>query len=309
MPDWKDFLAVFVLFWPAVASLSFLGFLCFVGLLFFISGALLIFCVFIYGAYALLRDSGSLDWLLETIVQLKESVTERVAGHVRQSFLISNESEIPKGPVLYVAHPHGLYGLSWFIHIALGITDWPSERPVLAVHSIFFKLPLIRELFQRHGCIEATEEAILETLKKGTSVVLLVGGIEELYHTDPYTIQLILKKRKGYARIAKKANVPLVPLLTVGESELFPVTDSWIWGFVQSFLYKTFHIALPLPRWSSLWSWGSLMYGPLNKPIQTYILPVIQDTSRKSQRDIREEYMNVLTSFAHDKAISLEILH
>lgn len=296
MPALKDFFAVFVLFWPAAIGVSFLAFMTLGMILFLIGGAIVIFSIFLYGAYALLRDTGSLDWIFEKLFTLKQHVTDHVGGHIRKSFLIEGSEKVPKGPCLFVGHPHGLYALSWFIHFSLGITEWPSERPVLAVHSVFFKIPFVRELFLRHNCIEATEEKILETLKGGNSVVLLVGGIEELSLTEPGTVKLILKKRSGYARIAKKANVPLVPLLTIGENELFPASKHWLWNNIQMWVYKNFHVAIPLPTWKSFWSWMYLMYEPLGKPVQTYILESIQDNSKKSIKDIKEEYLSVLNN-------------
>lgn len=302
-----NFIAGLLLFWPLVMLLILVGF----GLLMFavvlLSGTVIIISIFLYGLYCLSRDTGLLGWLLEKGGKASDWITGSVKKNVENSFVFV-EGASPPDQAIYLCHPHGLYGMTWFLHFSLALTKWPgSQRPIIAVHSIFFKIPILRELFLQNDCIEATEIEIKRCLREGKSVALLVGGIEELNATRPGSLDLVLKKRSGYARIAKEMNVPLVPLVSPGETDLFPPFNNSLWKLFQEFLYKQFHLALPLPSFHSIWSWFVIAYKPFDISFKTYILEAIYP-DQKSIEDIKSEYETQLIDFAKDKSIHLTFI-
>lgn len=297
-----------VLFWPAVLSLFFLGFCCVVFAVFLIGSTALVVSIFVYGLYCILRDLGLLDKVFEQIGGIRNIVSEHVMKNVEDSFVFESKEKPADSTALYLCHPHGLYGLTWFIHFACALSKWPTEkRPVLAVHSIFFQLPLFRELFKLNRCIEAKETEIERCLQEGQSVALLVGGIEELHLTSPGPLRLVLKKREGYARISKSCGVPLIPLVCPDENSLFPATKNTVWKWIEQQLYERFRIALPLPSLRNIWSWMTIAYKPFAKQLKTYILePVYPD--QKSIQDIKSEYEKRILEFSKEKSIPIEFL-
>lgn len=297
-----------LLFWPAVLLVFLIGFVCIVFAVVFLGSTMVLAGIFGYGVYCILRDLGMIHWLLEKIGTISSRVSDHVKQNLHESFEIQDmRNEASKGPSLYVCHPHGLYGMTWFLHFAASLTKWPGERPVLAVHSVFFHIPILRELFQLHRCIEAKEESICKALEEGHSVALLVGGIEELLVSGSSSVQLILDKRKGFARIAKRMKVPIIPVVSPSENDLFPATQVAIWKWIQTFLAKTLHIAIPLPSWQSLQSWLTLTYKPFSTPLVTYLLdPVVPD--EKSFEDIKSEYKERLLDFATKMKISIQVV-
>jgi hypothetical protein len=303
---WSSAFAGLVLFWPAILSLVLLGFSCLVVAIFLIGSTVLVFGIFMYGLYCILRDLGLLDWVFDRIGTITHHISSHVQQNVEDSFVFKVHTKSIEGPALYVCHPHGLYGLTWFIHFAASLSKWPlAKRPVLAVHSVFFQLPLFRELFQRNHCVEAKESEIARCLREGTSVALLVGGIEELHCTQPGRLALILTKREGYARLSKECQVPLVPLLCPEENTLFPSTNLWIWKWIEDQLYQRFRIALPLPSFKHIQSWMGIAYKPFATQLVTHILdPVYPDT--KSIDDIKSEYKDRLDQFSIQNKIPLE---
>jgi hypothetical protein len=292
-------LAGFVLFWPAVLVLFFIGFCCIVFAIFLVGSTVLVSSIFLYGLYCILRDLGLLDWVFQRIGTLSQMVSGHVKENVEKSFVFQDlRTSSKEKPCLYLCHPHGLYGLTWFIHFASRLSAFPDkERPVLAVHSIFFQLPILRELFQAHHCIEANESEIKATLQKGTSVALLVGGIEELLCTEANVLNLVLRKREGYARIAKEMQVNLVPLVSPGETNLFPSTQDPLWKWMETWLYERWRLAFPLPSWKSLSSWIQIAYKPFAKPLITYILEPVEPDGM-SLEDIKSAYINRLETFS-----------
>ena len=232
-------------------------------------------------------------------------LTDHLRENIQKSFLIKGSMPLSlKKPVLYVCHPHGLYGFSWYIHFSACLSAWPllpQKRPKLAVHSSLFRIPFVRELMYLNNCIQATESEILETLKGGDSVALVLGGIEELHKTSGDGIKLIIKKRNGFLRIAEKAGVPLVPLITVGENELFPFLKSPMLDEVQNTLYSWFHIALPVPTWTSLKEWIKIVDRPLRTPLTTYILEPVTHATKKN-------YIKRILDFAKSENVRIEII-
>ncbi len=304
--DLNSVLAGFLLFWPLCLLMFGIGFAIVAFAVVLVCGAATLFGIFLYGLYSLLRDLGLLSVVFQKLGNLKTYISERIQEHVRKSFQFSQLGSLDEKPKLFVCHPHGLYGLTWFIHFSAGLSDWPlKKRPVLAVHSFFFKIPLLRELFQHHNCIEATEAEIKRCLQEGTSVALLVGGIEELLLTQSGSLNLVLKKREGFLRIARDMKVPLVPLVSPAENDLFELLDlPWI-GSLSQFLYKHFHLAFPIPSFQSLRNWMRLTVNPFSKPVLTYILePVGPDAS--SLEEHKSVYINQLQTFSKEFQIPIQ---
>ena len=308
---WQDVLGASLLFWPIAATVFFSVFVSlFVGIV-LIGGALVCFLLFCYGAYAALRDTGCLEALLVLLEKLRTTIHTKLKGHIEKSFVLEGMEQIAesKEARLYVCQPHGLYGFSWYLHFCTNSTNWIASvpKPKVAIHSVFFHIPFVRELMASYGCIAATETVICEELEKGNSVALLIGGIEELYLTNSKTLTLVIEKRKGYARIAKKCNVPIQPILTVGENELFPMSDSKLWKRLQAILYDWLHVALPLPTWVSFKRWLTIVKGPLEEPCTSVFLKPIVNTKEKSEEAIRKEYLETIMKVGSERNLHLDI--
>jgi Diacylglycerol acyltransferase len=299
-----SWLAAACLFWPASAVIFGIIFLLIVLIFLFIAGGIVLFLLLVYGIYAALRDSGLLDVIIRFLNEVIDSVILLLRGNVSKSFQIdvgdTDLSGLGTEPRIYACGPHGMYGISWAIHLCTKLTDWGSvPKPKLAVHSIFFRIPFVREFMLSRNCMPATEEAICSEIRAGNSVALLIGGIEELYKTELGKINLVIDKRKGYIRLAKKMGVPIQPLLTVGENELFPFIENDTWSRVQKVLYDWFHIAAPIPKWSAINKWMSIMYKPLDEPCITYFLEPVQ-TENKSEEEIRNAHKDCLKDFSKE---------
>jgi 2-acylglycerol O-acyltransferase 2 len=52
----------------------------------------------------------------------------------------------------------------------------------------------------------------------GSAITIVVGGAEESLHARPGVLELILKKRHGFIRIAIESGSLLVPILSFGEN-------------------------------------------------------------------------------------------
>lgn len=137
-------------------------------------------------------------------------------------------------PVVYVAkHPRGWLYLEI---ILLGlVTFWETGRtpfrPMEKRNTSLHRLPGLAWLRRHVGTIEATEEAALGALRGGESVLVFPGGARELYGPRD---RLEWSGRRGFARVAALAGVPVVPVAIAGADQQHP-------------------LRVPLGRRSSLW--------------------------------------------------------
>jgi 1-acyl-sn-glycerol-3-phosphate acyltransferase len=282
-----DFLGLIYLFWPITVGSIGLCFLCGLFLAINIGSFLFGFVLIVYYVYNYLKRKGVFAYISKWLTETSVTLSNNLQKNIQETFILKGKG--PEGPVLYIAHPHGLFSMAPFLHWAVRLTNWPSDKNIcIAVHSIFFKVPIVCELMEAYGAIEATEEAIREKLTQGVSVVVLTGGIREIHETHPGKMKLVLRSRKGVLRIAQDLQVPIVPVLTFGENELFPPLQSAWMLRVQKYLRTWFGIAIPFPTLASLKNWFHLLQAPLRPQVVTCIgKPVLP--GKKSFSDFQKE--------------------
>lgn len=126
-------------------------------------------------------------------------------------------------PVIYVAkHPRTWLYFEIFL---LGLlTFWDTDRipfrPMEKRGTSLHRIPGLAWVRRHVGAIEATEEAALAALAGGESLLVFPGGARELYG-DPDALDWA--GRRGYARIAAAAGVPVVPVAIAGADQQHPL--------------------------------------------------------------------------------------
>ena len=274
-------LELFYMIWPlTITCITF----CFIGAFIataIASGAAAGFLVVVYYGFHWLRQHGYIDYWLKSLGDR----VNRLRDNLRATFLLRGHlNEIPAEPVLYIAHPHGLFFMAPFFHWAARVTDWPvglcKVRP--AVHSIFFKIPGVRELMEAHGAIEATEKEIEKALRGGDSVVLMPGGVQEIGTSSGKGLTVVIRRRRGYLRIAQRVGCPIVPVLTFGEAELFEPMRGLDW--FHRYCKSWFGLAVPIPSVASFGRWFGLFDTAL-KPVETWIGKAIWSPTQKKVID------------------------
>jgi len=126
-------------------------------------------------------------------------------------------------PVLFVAkHPRGwLYFETMLLGLFTFFTDrsWPEIQVMEKRGTSLHATPLIGWLRRNVNTIPATEEAALEALAAGRSVLVFPGGSRELQGAPDV---LNWGSHRGFARIAARAGVPVVPLAIAGADRQHP---------------------------------------------------------------------------------------
>ncbi|KAF9101243.1 diacylglycerol O-acyltransferase 1 [Mortierella sp. AM989] len=133
----------------------------------------------------------------------------------------------PSKNYIFGYHPHGIISLGAFCTFgteALGFSkQFPGINPRLLTLQSNFNIPFYRDYIMGHGCASVSKESCTNILKSGpgNSITIVVGGAQESLAAKPGTIDLTLKKRLGFIKIALVNGASLVPTLAFGENDLY----------------------------------------------------------------------------------------
>ena len=123
-----------------------------------------------------------------------------------------------------------------------------------------------------------------------------MGGAQEALYARPGNYRLVLNKRKGFVKIAIQTGIPLVPVFSFSETEIFDQFSNEPGTFLrayQDFVKKWTGIApaMPYARGLSAKSYGLI---PYRRPITTVIgAPIeVKQNSNPSRNEIDELHAN-----------------
>jgi diacylglycerol O-acyltransferase 2, plant len=150
--------------------------------------------------------------------------------------LISETELDPAGTYVFAAHPHGVFPLAQWLTIDVSTPASRASDPVDAaiaaafpmrcrgaVASVMLRLPVLRHVLEWAGIVPAHKDIVHTLLEKHReSVVLVPGGIAELYQTSLNEEVLVLKNRKGFIKAALESNATaVVPIYCFGVTHTF----------------------------------------------------------------------------------------
>lgn len=250
-------------------------------------------------------------WLVGLVREKFASYFERVESHLRSTFQMVGADVIPASSLL-LWHPHSLMSIAPTLHCSFRIHKLESK---LVSHNIYHMFPVIKDFAKYANVIPADFEVMKKNLEEGNSVSIIPGGVREMMTTtDEKNIRLVLKNRKGIFRLALLTGRPLVPLITYGESELFPPVESTFMNMLNTIAYSTFKIAMPITSFTAIQNWIELYYRPLSL-VTTHTGKAIEVEKTETPTDedisvLREKYINAVKSLfdeTHPKEYTLTI--
>eukprot|EP01100_Stratorugosa_tubuloviscum_P012638 TRINITY_DN6049_c1_g1_i1.p1 TRINITY_DN6049_c1_g1~~TRINITY_DN6049_c1_g1_i1.p1 ORF type:complete len:346 (+),score=149.23 TRINITY_DN6049_c1_g1_i1:53-1039(+) len=218
-----------------------------------------------------------------------------------------------KKKYVFGIHPHGIIGLSVWTSFLCDIQE-PKKKlnnidyRVLTLQPNFY-FPLWREIVLGCGLIDSSRNSAEYCLKTGKSVMIVVGGAAEALNARPGTVELTLKKRKGFISLAMQNEAQLVPVFAFGENELYDQVPNPPGSFVrkiQDKIKKTFGFTVPLikGRGIFLYDFGLLprrvkLVTVVGQPIPT---PFIPKPTEKQVELMHVTYIKALENLYHEFA-------
>ncbi|KAJ3284866.1 diacylglycerol O-acyltransferase 1 [Rhizoclosmatium sp. JEL0117] len=170
-----------------------------------------------------------------------ESIQPAKAVLCPESEYLQATSALPSGtPYIFGFHPHGILAISHFMTFgteALGLSKLYPDLGMVHTTTLAsnFSVPIVKDYFMAVGMISVDKEALQYVLRRGESVVIVVGGAREAMDARPGTNVLSLQKRFGFVKIALQTGAPLVPVFAFGENDIWDQVDNGMGTYVRSF--------------------------------------------------------------------------
>lgn len=253
----------------------------------------------VFLVYMILPSSIVKEILLYFKDRIREIFKTRITeteSNIRKTFQLNVQSPIPPKSI-NIWHPHGVSGVTPVIHNGYRITS-PEYKPTKGVvHYGYFMLPFIKDIIPLLNAIPSDEYSIRDTLQT-ESISITLGGVDEMRRGSPKDLQLVVRKRRGIFKIALEMGVPIVPILTYGEQEIFPESDLGILKMYNELMYEWFRFRIPFPTLNSVINWSRLSQTALEpivsytgKPIRT---KKIRNPTEKQIKKLRDLYIQRL---------------
>lgn len=173
---------------------------------------------------------------------------------------------------LFVTAPHGVFP---FANLSL----MPSLPYVVGVgtHALVatavMHCPIFRQCIALLGAIDCSAPIAKNALSQGRSLGIIVGGIAEIFESTKNDEIVVLKKRKGFVKLALQTGTAMIPVYAFGNTEVLScIADPW--GILQRISRKLkFSLTipfgrffLPIPRHVPL---AVVMGKPIEVPVKT----------------------------------------
>lgn len=124
----------------------------------------------------------------------------------------------------------------------------------------------------------------------GRAITIVIGGARESLNAQPHSLKLVLKRRKGFVKLAIRTGADLVPVLAFGENDLYQQVDSDehpIIHKVQMLVKSTMGFTIPLFHARGVFNYDvGLM--PYRRPLNIVVgrpIPVMQQSNRDMIND------------------------
>lgn len=133
---------------------------------------------------------------------------------------------LPDDRAIYVGNHNGLLTFEVLMLFYAWWDRFRGKRRALGLaHAIALDNPIFRWLIPKLGAIPASPELAAEALDRGYSLLVYPGGEKESFRPFSERKKIDFYQRKGFIRLALKAKVPLVPVVSIGAHESYVILD------------------------------------------------------------------------------------
>ena len=170
---------------------------------------------------------------------------------------------IPRtGPVLLVGnHSGGLMTPDTWVFEVNYVRHFGTARETYALaHDMVMGMPLVGRYLRASGALPADHHHAENALRRGAAVLVYPGGDEDVFRPFSERNRIHLAGRTGFVRLALRAGVPIVPVVSVGGHETALVLNdrgriARILGLDKRFRLKTLPIVIAPPWGISPGDW------------------------------------------------------
>jgi 1-acyl-sn-glycerol-3-phosphate acyltransferase len=142
---------------------------------------------------------------------------------------LEGTEHIPKtGGALMVGN-HALFAIDTAVLAALIMRDVGRNPRFLGDRNLW-KVPGLGPVITAIGALPGEPDSAETLLRRGELVLVYPGGVDDSLKRDDQRYTLLWKNRAGFARVAMRARVPLIPVVGLGIDEMYSVyaRERWI---------------------------------------------------------------------------------
>ena len=141
---------------------------------------------------------------------------------------VSGIENIPEAGRAILVSNHGRLDFDFFILVKL-IWDHCRRFPRIMADRIWFKLPVIRQLFHATGAVEGNKANAIALLRKDQLILTYPGGVREIMTGRFGEEHIRWEGRTGFARVAIATQSPVIPVAGKGVNNGFIFVTSGKW--------------------------------------------------------------------------------
>jgi 1-acyl-sn-glycerol-3-phosphate acyltransferase len=199
-------------------------------------------------------------------------------------FRVEGVEHVPPGPVLLVGNHNGglLPSEGFFTVLAIHDRFGPDRAVYALAHDFLFDDPTLRRYAARMGALRAGHDSARRALAAGHAVLVYPGSDLDTFRPFRERNKIVLGGRTGFVKLALRAQVPIVPVVTAGtheqlivlsrgdrlaqlvhahawaRTEVLPLVLAIPWGLTLGFVpylplpAQTTQVFLPALRWPEL---------------------------------------------------------
>ncbi|PYH81407.1 DAGAT-domain-containing protein [Aspergillus uvarum CBS 121591] len=214
----------------------------------------------------------------------------------------------PTRKYIFGYHPHGIIShgaFAAFATEALGFSKlFPGITNTLLTLDSNFRIPFYREYALAMGIASVSRESCENILTKGgtngegmgRAVTIVIGGARESLDALPNTLRLVLKRRKGFIKLAIRTGADLVPILAFGENDLYEQVRSEDHPIIHKFqmlVKRVMGFTIPLFHARGIFNYDvGLM--PYRRPLNIVVGRPIRVTQQKDREKVDDKYIDLL---------------
>eukprot|EP00835_Amoeboradix_gromovi_P006120 NODE_665_length_5410_cov_0.165317.p3 type:complete len:362 gc:universal NODE_665_length_5410_cov_0.165317:2827-1742(-) len=201
--------------------------------------------------------------------------------------------------LLYGSSPHGIIATSTHISFGTEANSISKYLPAITPVTLNFNfyVPFVREFFLACGYQSCCKKSCEYILKHGRSLLIVIGGAQEVHYVDATHYRLIVKKRRGFFKLALKFGVPVVPVLSMGENSIYTYIQSPRLQSIQQQIKNTIGVVVPLFHGLKFLNAYSLI--PHQEPLTTIVgraIPCVKNINPTSSEidELQDLYVKEL---------------
>jgi 1-acyl-sn-glycerol-3-phosphate acyltransferase len=237
--------------------------------------------------------------------------SEAVRRYNRLEIIV--DEPLPEQPSLLVAN-HGFGGLIDLNVFAIfaALDQMSLERPVTSLtHRLAWQSGIGR-IVEAAGARPANRQSAFDAFRSGHHVLVLPGGDLDAGKPWRRRNEIVFGGRRGFARLALAADVPIVPIVTAGAGEsLLVLSDgrriAEAVGADRLLRTKALPISVSIPWGLNVGLVGLAPYLPLPTKLVTRVLPamrpIIDETADDYGDRVERTMQQALTAMTRNRRV------